>query len=209
MKKSLLILSLAFFAMIFIGCAKVPFTAKAPIKDNALVYIYVVEHDAFVEANRKPSYKVAINGKKTDGGISVQEYNAYDLKPTNIEFAISRADIEIKKLTLNLKPNETYYIKVKSQSDDFGKFEVTQQTNEVAIKEIQKMYLAGAYEADRNKVITELILPTKETQTNSQNTTQPTNSTKLEEIEKAHELKEKGILTQEEFDKLKQEILAK
>jgi hypothetical protein len=193
--------------MLLSGCAKVPFKPQEPLADASLVYIYVVEHDGFVEANRKPSYKVAINGKKTDGGIMVQEYKAFDLKPTAIEFGISRADIEIQKIDLNLQAGQTYYLRVKSHSDDFGKFEVVHVKDAVGAKEIQKMYLAGAYEADRNKAITELILPEKEAKQTV--IVQESKTSKTEELEKAYALKEKGILSEEEFTKLKQEILAK
>ena len=208
MKKTILTLVAVVAAMLFTACTKVPFKTQEPLADAALVYVYVAEGDGFTEMNRKPSYKVAINGKYTEGGIMIGEYKPFDLRPSQIEFSIARADVEIQKIALAIEAGKIYYLRVKSFSDDFAKFEVVNVPAHIGAQEIKKMYLAGVLQEEQNKVIEELIEPAKEQSAQQTVVQSAPKASKTDELKKAFELKEQGVLTDAEFEKLKAEILA-
>jgi hypothetical protein len=208
MKKIILALVAVVAAMLFTACTKVPFKTQEPLADAGLVYLYVVESEGFNETHRKPSYKVAINGKNTQGSIEIGEYRALHLQPSRIEFSVIRAGIEIQKIALAIEAGKIYYLRVKSFSDDFAKFEVVNVPAHIGSQEIKNMYLAGVLQEEQNKVIEELIEPAKEQPVQQTIVQSAPKASKTDELKKAFELKEQGVLTDAEFEKLKTEILA-
>lgn len=190
MKNILTLLTLLIISIIITSCSKTPFKAQEPKEKEALVYIYVASPNGINVSNRNPSYKISINDKNIDEYLGEEEYIALDLKPKFTKISAIRADIEKQSLELNLKSGKSYYIRVRSFSDDFAKFDIESIKEDIALKEISITLNAK-------------IKKTQEDKTEIQKVS------KLQEIEKAHELKEKGILSDEEFNVLKKEILAK
>ncbi len=229
MKTILLALLTILLSTLFISCAKVPFT-KSTVKQNAaLVYVYAVrESDSIDVGTRMQVYKISINGKTTKGFVKGYEYTSYDLKAGAIIFTASRNDVEKQELKLDLVEGKTYYIRLNSIGEDWGKFDFKLVSETQALKEIQETTLAGAYKND-DSIISALI-PSKEDSPKTQNTVNKistqdiqtmidtrvakkvstsTTATKLENIREAYEMQKQGLLTKEEFKTMKAEILAK
>jgi hypothetical protein len=194
--------------MLFMACSKVAFEKQPPKENAALVYVYVVADSGVNDTNRVSLYKVGINGKKTEGYLKVAEYKAYDLKPGIITISAYRGDLEEQKINLDLAAGKTYYLRVKSFADDFGKFEITRVNSSVAHEELQHTTLAGEY-VKQDNIISELITPKEETAAPVVTQQVVYTKSKTEELQNAAALKQQGILTDEEFNKLKAEILSK
>jgi hypothetical protein len=208
MKKVLLVLTTIILSMLFMACSKVAFEKQPPKENAALVYVYVVADSGVNDTNRVSLYKVGINGKKTEGYLKVAEYKAYDLKPGIITISAYRGDLEEQKINLDLAAGKTYYLRVKSFADDFGKFEITRVNSSVAHEELQHTTLAGEY-VKQDNIISELITPKEETAAPVVTQQVVYTKSKTEELQNAAALKQQGILTDEEFNKLKAEILSK
>jgi len=196
MKK--ILLALTMISLFFVACSKQPFIEKKPENSAALVYVYVVADNGINDTNRMPCYTVLLGEEQMDGCMEVGDYMEFDVKPGKINFNISRANIEIQSVELNLAANETKYLRVQSYSDDFNKFKVVDRDQDVALKELSRTSLVGSY-LKKDTGPSKLVIPKEEKKSFS----------KSDELEKAHALKEKGILSNEEFNKLKSEILAK
>ncbi|MBU1657795.1 SHOCT domain-containing protein [bacterium] len=205
MKKIFITLGLIFFGILFTACAKIPFKEQAPLENAALVYIYVMPDEGINDTNRKPSYKVSINNKQTKGVILMYEYMVFNLKPSQIDISATRADIETKTIRMDLKAGETYYLRVQSFSDDFAKFELAEVASSVGKKEIRSTDLAGSVDKQKEEVIEEILEPLSVKSEESV----LSSTSKTDEIQKAYKLKEQGIISEEEFNALKAEILAK
>ena len=142
-------------------------------------------------------YNIKINGKSISSAIESNEYMAFDMKTAEITISIVRGAIESKSVTLNLKASKTYYLKIEDnlENNSFNFIEVDENQG---LREISKTGLSGSVAIEENSIVTEIV----EKEENSK-------FSKIDEIKKAHILKEQGILTLEEFEKLKKEILTK
>ena len=127
----------------------------------------------------------------------MNEYLPFYMKTNKTNISVVRASIEKESLDLKLNAGEIYYLRVDTNLD-FNRFEFTQIENKIASKEIQKTGLAGSVAVEENEIVTEVI-----------DSSQTQGSSKSDEIKKAYKLKVDGILTQEEYQELKTEILAK
>ena len=187
MKKIFLISTLLIISAIFISCSKTPFKAQETLESKALVYIYVKTPEGLNDSSRYPKYSIKVDGKYLDGDIGHEEYTSLYLDPSNVTISASRATVEIQNLKLDLKPANTYYLRIKSFSDDFAEFNFVELPKSIAFEEIIVTKNVTPKEEKKIQVLQTLSMP--------------------DEIEKAYELKEKGILTQKEFEKMKADIL--
>lgn len=208
MKKIVLVLTTILLSMLFMACSKVAFEKQPPKENAALVYVYVDTDNGINVTSRVSLYKIGLNGKKVEGGLKVGEYKAYDLKPGMMTISAYRADLEEQKIDLDLAAGKTYYLRVKSFSDDFAKFEITRVNSSVAHEELLHTTLAGEYVKEDN-IISELITPKQETVAPAVTQQVVYTKSKTEELQNAAALKQQGILTDDEFKKLKAEILSK
>jgi hypothetical protein len=131
-------------------------------------------------------------------------------------------------LDLDLKAGQTYYLKI-VDSQDGSAFDFVKVQSSEAKTEIALTGLAGSSEESPENIITELLNPktndeSMEVKTAVVPAVVPVNSqtpvvrqtpiqvvpmSKTDEIMKAYEMKEKGILSDEEFKTLKTNILDK
>ncbi len=207
MKKIITIITIVAISAMFTACGKIPFEKKKPLNDAALVYVYVSPDTGINDTNRESAYQIGLDGKKIDGSIAAYEYKFYNLRPGQVTLSAYRADVEEQKIKLNLTAGNTYFLRIKSFSDDFGKFEIKRMNSNDAYSELINTTLAGEYVKSEN-AIAALITPEDEkAMTAPAPVVQATSKT--DELEKAYSLKEKGILSDEEFNTLKAEILAK
>lgn len=198
------------------GCGtRVPFKKQEPLENAALVYVYVTPDGEF---ESDPQYKIRINNKRVDGYVRKDEYMILNLKPSkNLTISATKAQIEERSVKLSVQAGQTYYLKVQGGLGG-GDFAFVNAGTSVGSKEITKMGLAGSVaEGDDNSFISELISsssdkqPSQEVQAPKviQKTIIQKAASKPDELEKAYNLKQKGIITDAEFNKLKAEILAK
>ena len=206
MKKIVLVVTTIVLSMLFMACSKVAFEKQAPQENAALVYVYVDTDSGINVTSRVSLYKVGINGKKTEGTLKVGEYKAYNLKPGMLTISAFRGDIEEQKIDIDLSAGKTYYLRVRSFADDFGKFEIVRVNANVAHEELTHTTLAGEYAKEEN-IISELITPKTEAAAVAPTVVQA--NSKTQELQNAAALKQQGILSEAEFNKLKAEILAK
>ena len=196
MKKISIIFLMLFLTVSFSACGKKAFIEKKPELSSSLVYIYVAPDSYETDSIVSSCYKVVLADEYTKSCMKVGEYIAYDLKPKNMDFTIIRENIEKRKLKLDLKSGKTYYLRVQSFSDEFAKFNVLEVSRDKALSEIKDTTLVLEYnDVEENQVIVKRD--------------ENKNFSKTEELQKAAELKKEGLLTDEEFNKLKAEILAK
>jgi len=206
MKKILTLITLFALTTLFSGCGKVPFEKQEVRSDSALVYVYVELDSGINDTNRNPSYVMGVNGVKTKGDMTYGEYKFYRLKPGKLTLNAYRATIEEQSIEMTLSAGKTYYLRIKSFSDDFAKFEITRVNSRVAYKALSETTLAGEYETAQS--VSELIIDDKP-ESAVTTTTVIHSKSKTDELLSAAKLKEQGLLTDEEFNKLKSEILAR
>jgi hypothetical protein len=170
------------------------------------------------EGMNSPYFNIRINNKRYLQRIRSGEYLAFDLKPEAMTISATRAQIEEKVIKLDLKAGQIYYLKIKDNLDG-GRFDFEQVSEESGANEIVKTGLAGSSEESTKNIITEFVNSKEDkkedasVKVESTTTVQPVADTnvpsKADEIKKAYSLKEKGILSEEEFKALKTEILTK
>ncbi len=198
-------------ALLLSGCgSKVPFKAQEPLAGASLVYVYAVESYGGVESDAYQNYTMRVNDKRVGERLRGGEYITLDLKPSQVKLSATRAQIEEKSLNLDLKVGETYYLKVTDNLEK-GAFSFEHVSKDTGAKEIIKTGVAGSMIDDIDNTLTELVISDKadenlEVKPQSQIKTPVS---RVDELEKAHKLKEKGIISEEEFKTLKSQIISK
>ena len=201
--KKITIITLTIISLLISGCgSKVPYKSQEPLENASLVYIYVTATNNFTDTLATSIYQVRINGKKVKQKIAHNEYMALDLKTNEITISATRTQIEERSLKLKLENGKIYYLRVKTDMDDGG-FEFEEVKGSVGMQEIVKTGLAGSTLEDKDTKLTELV--------GSKNSDEVKKEkfSKIDEIKKAHNLKEQGVISNEEFEALKKEILDK
>jgi len=201
MKKIILIITVAFLGIILTACAdRTPFKEQEVLKNKALVYVYVVKTVSTDDSSYDEPYSIKIDDKPITPKIMQSEYIAYDLQPIKIKFSAIKGAAVSKDIELDLKPQDVYYLRVKgSQEDESFSFEVVQ--SKTALKEIAKTGVAGSNFIFENEDKPEGVIETTPKQI------EPKSS--ADEIQRLYDMKEKGILSQEEFDTLKAKVINK
>lgn len=211
--KIIKILLLTTTLLLLTACGnKIPFKKQEPLENAALVYIYVLQNVGLQESQGGSDYSIRINNKRYLERIRGGEFISFNLKAQPMTISVTRAQIEEKVLKMDFKAGQIYYLKVSDNLDD-GKFDFEIVNNTQALNEITKTGLAGSSVESAENIITEFVNP-KETESfevkaTSAPTVAPVAVSKTEEIMRAHALKEKGIISDEEFKILKANILEK
>ena len=223
--KSIKIVVMAVVLLLVTACGnKTPFSAQQPLENSALVYIYATSAMSSGESTSSKDFNIRINNKRYLQRIKSGEYIAFNLKPETMTISATRSQIEEQVLKLNLQSGQIYYLRIKDNIDG-DKFEFEQIVNALASKEIIKTGLAGSSEESPQNIITEFVNPKEDKKEDMIVKAQPAavaqpapvaqpmvntkSLSKSDEIEKAYNLKQKGILSEEEYKNLKTEILAK
>ena len=188
--------------ILFLSCSKVPFQKQNIANDSALVYVYIEQDDGINDTSRNSNYKIGINGIKTLGTLSYGEYKYYRLRPEKLTINAYRADIEEQSIALELNASKTYFLCIKSFSDDFARFNITSVSPKVGYEALKDTSLAGEYKKTEVEISKYLI----EDKAVEKTKARPLKS-KTDELMNAAKLKEQGLLTNEEFNTLKAEIL--
>ena len=218
MKKILVLSSLLAVVALFSGCSsKSPYKEQKPLNDAALVYVYVAPQSGVSESNKDHAYKIKVNQKSVEGYVKTDEYMALDLKPGKVEISATRADVETQSLKLDLKAGDIHYLKVKSFSDAFAKFDLIKEQSIVAKKEIAKTVDATSKNIIEKEIESVTVFADKKAPVveSAAQTPAPAQlpvqapASKTDELEKAYKLKEKGIISEEEFKTLKSQIITK
>ena len=238
MKKILIVLGLVFVSLMFNACAnKAPFKAQKPLDKAALIYIYVVAGESSGDEASHSDYNIRINGKRYLERIESGEYMVFNLKPNPTLMSAVKGQIIEQHIKLNLKAGDVNYLRI-TDNTELGEFGFEQVPAKVAMSEISHTGLAGSSLEDPKNIITELMgmdedkdssvvkaktnaVPTmseadidaiieKKLSAKGISTKVPKNteSSKLDKIKEAYEMKKEGILSDEEFKALKADILA-
>lgn len=202
--------------------SKTPFKEQKPLDNAALVYVYAKMSLDSSESSTRGEYSLRINNKPVMQRIQDGEYMIFNLKPQPMKISATKKQIQEKVLDLDLNAGQIYYLKI-VDSQDGSAFDFVKVSSSHAKVEITKTGLAGSSEESPENIITEFVNP-KETesmevkssavaapvavpQVSAPVTTMP--MSKTDEIMKAYGLKEKGIISDEEFKALKTNILNK
>jgi len=205
------------------GCGnKTAFKLQEPLDNAALVYIYAKVKLDSSESSNRGEYSLRINNKPVMQRIRDGEYMVFNLKPQAMTLSATKAQIQEVVLDLDLKAGETYYFKI-VDSQDGSAYDFVKVQSSDAKTEIASTGLAGSSEESPENIITEFVKPSKTesmevvapvvvpvaAQAAPQAQMQTAPVSKTDEIMKAYEMKEKGILSDEEFKTLKTNILDK
>jgi len=202
--QSIKLLLVSIVLVLITACgSKKPFEVQKPLESAALVYVYVLSETESGYSNTISKYDIRINNKKVSQNVSDAEYMALDLQPKSIKLSATKGQIEEQTLHLNLKAGETYYLKIVDKIEG-TKFEFYEVSSAIGEKEIAKTTLAGSSIESKEYIVDAYIKESK-----PERSQEKQNISKIDEIQKAYNLKEKGILTDEEFQALKSEILSK
>jgi hypothetical protein len=209
--------------LLFSACGnKTAFKLQKPLEKAALVYVYVKVKVDSSEASNRGEYSLRINNKPVMQRIQADEHMVFNLKPETMTLSATKNQIQEIVLDLDLKAGETYYLKI-IDSQDGSAFDFVKVKSSDAKVEIASTGLAGSSEESPENIITEFVNPKKGESmevmvapvvvpVNAQASTAPRQTapmSKTDEIMKAFELKEKGIIDDEEFKTLKIDILNK
>jgi len=212
-KLTLLLLSLTIF--IFSGCGnKIPFAKQEPLPESALVYVYLPANISDNDVTFISDYNIRFNGRQVMERISSNEYMAFNVKPEKVEIAVVRKQIEKKSITLDLIVGQIYYLKIEDNLAG-NSFDFTRMNKKDAYPELMKTGLAGSsVESEDNIINIFTDEPKKEESVvvapaSSQVAPTANTSSKMQEIQNAYDMKEKGMLSEDEFNTLKAEILAR
>lgn len=212
-KLTLLLLSLTLLLLTACG-NKIPFAKQEPLLDSALVYVYLPSHINSGESDYSSDYNIRFNGRQVMERISTNEYMAFNVKPEKVDVSVVRQQIEKKTIALDLKVGQTYYLKIEDNLAG-NDFDFVRMNKRDAYPELMKTGLAGSsVESEENIINVFTDEPKKEESVvvapvTAKATPTANSSSKMDEIQKAYDMKEKGMLSEEEFKTLKADILAK
>jgi len=211
MKKIVYTITTFILLVLITGCSTVPFRYTVPSSNTATIYTYVDMPSSINENESDPCYKIEINDKSLKECMKIDEFMEFrNLKPQTITIAAIRDDIDKKKMNLILKAGETYFLKVQTQSQIIGQFEFTHVKKDEALKSISSMKMANPPETEEDGLFDFFASEDKnETAIKEDVKESVTASSKMDEIQKANDMREQGIISDDEFKKLKAEILAK
>lgn len=208
MSKILFIIPSFIIVMLVSACSKTPFHESSISNNSSTVYVYVQTQESVNENMYDPCYKIAINDELLKECVEIDEFiELKNLQPQFVDVTAIREDIDRKKLVLNLEASKTYFLKIQSHSQLIGQYDFENVTRDVALKSISTMSMANPPKKEDDGILNFLVQSDKAPQEVSNLTTTP--ASKIDEITKANEMREKGIISDEEFNKLKAEILAK
>jgi len=212
MKKiQILLISLGMLLLSACG-SKIPFAKQDPLPNAALVYVYQPSNIGSEDNANTSDYNIRFNGRRVMERISSDEYMVFNVKPEHVEISAVRKQIEEKTITLDLKAGQTYYLKIIDNMDG-DNFDFVRMNKRDAYPELTKTGLAGSSVENEENIINVFIdKPKKEAVVVApitQSAPAVSKVSKMDEIQKAFEMKEKGILSDDEFKALKAEILAK
>lgn len=200
MKKIFIFIFTLVVSLMFSACAdRTPFKEKDTISNNSVVYVYMLNDIGDDENLNDKPFSIFVNGKRVTDKIISGEYVAYELKPTKVTISALRGEIESKEIEIDLKPKNSYYLKIKTELDN-DDFSFTQMSEQVGKTEILKTGLAGSNRIFKDEKPEEVV------STADANIQKPS---KADEIQRLYDMKEKGILTQEEFETLKAKVISK
>ncbi len=189
---SLLSIFLLFSIM---GCAqKQPFKEAEIIENTALVYIYRLSSHGLDDVK----YRLYADDEKINYMLAGGEYAPMHIKTGTVRIRAVANGVLEHTINLNLKAANSYFVKLTPKEG--GNFTITATTSAKGLSDLKKTFLSGStLEIDplHKKVVEEK----KETAIQH-----PSISG---EIAKLYEMKEKGIITQEEFTALKAKVIAK
>ena len=226
--KILKTVTLTLVLLLITACgSRVPFKKQQPLENSALVYVYVPENVTADEDTDVYEYSIRINNKRHMERITEGEYMVFNLKPLTIDISATRAQIEEHKETIKLQAGQIYYFKIQKQDDATFTFERVEPST--ASAEIAKTGLAGSTLEDENDNISEFVnfnkdkkeskkvaakVPvatpvTNPTPTKTKASKKRVTASKLDEIKEAYQMKKDGLISDEEFQTIKSEILAK
>jgi len=213
-KLTLLLLSITL--LLFSACgSKIPFKKQEPLENSALVYVYQPLNIGTDENMNMSDYNIRFNGRQVMERISTNEYMTFNVKPEKVAISIVRKQIEEKVITLDLKAGQVYYLKILDNLEG-NTFDFVRVDKDTAYPELAKTGLAGSSVESEDNIINVFVdEPEKESalvlekEVTQQQTSVAPSSSKMDEIQKAFDMKEKGMLNEEEFNTLKAEILAK
>ncbi len=213
--KKLILLLLSLAMLIFSACGnKIPFTKQNPLPDSALVYVYLPSNVSSDDETFTSDYNIRFNGRQVTQRIASSEYMAFNVKPEKVEVSIVRKQIEKKSITLELKVGQIYYLKIEDNLAG-NTFDFTRMNKKDAYPELMKTGLAGSSVESENYIVNVFTdEPKKEDSVIavpviSEASVKASSSSKMDEIQKAYDMKDKGMLSEEEFNTLKAEILAR
>jgi len=198
MKKTLNLFIILITSIFIISCSKTPFKEEEPLDGTALVYVYVMPDEGINDTNRIPYYEVEINNRYTEGKLYPYEFLKYSLDADKVKISVVRNQIEKQTLNLDIKRGNRYFLKVMSYSDDLLRYKFELVPEKQALKEIIETKYAKYEENNTPSILVD--------EKDKPKTVVVTKS-KTQKIKEAYELKKDGIITDEEFQNLKAEIL--
>ncbi len=194
MKRILAVLLLIATLLITTGCAlKKPFKKVDAIDGTATVYVYRLPKLG-VDAT---DYKLYVDGKYTHQLLKANEYFAFHIKEGKVTISAIANGILEHSVSLDLSNTQDYFLKVTPVAGDNFTIKAVQEAQ--ALSEILTTDLSGSTR-EENPEETKLV------KAQSPSTKQLSAS---DEITKLYEMKEKGIISQEEFAALKAKIITK
>ena len=201
---------------IFTACgSKIPFSKQEPLLDSALVYVYFPANISDDENSNESDYNILFNGRRVMERISSSEYMAFNVKPELVEVSVVRKQIEEKSISLDLKVGQIYYLKIEDNLAG-NNFDFVRVNKRDAYPELMKTGLAGSSVENEDNIINIFTDDEPEKEESavvapavSQAESVAKTSSKMDEVQKAYDMKEKGMLSEEEFNSLKADILAK
>ncbi|PHQ65727.1 MAG: hypothetical protein COB99_02315 [Sulfurimonas sp.] len=227
--KTVKILLLTITLLLITACGnRTPFKKQEPLENAALVYIYAELKVSADDSMSDSEYNIRINNKPVMQRIKDGEYMVFNLKPQPMTISATKKQIQEEVLDMNLKTGQIYYLKI-SDNQEGNTFEFIEVKSSIASKEIAKTGLAGSMEESPENIITEFVNPKNTESMEVKPTAAPATivapvvipqasvpapaavapMSKTDEIMKAYGLKEKGIISDEEFKALKTNILNK
>ena len=192
--------------------SKIPFKKQEPLENSALVYIYLPSNLSTDDSDNTSDYNIRFNGRRVMERIASNEYMAFNVKPEKVTISVVRKQIEEKKISLDLKVGQIYYLKILDNLDG-NNFDFVRVNKRDAYPELMKTGLAGSSVESEDNIINVFTDSPKEEAVVVAPVTQSAPAvskvSKMDEIQRAFDMKEKGMLSDEEFNTLKAEILAK
>jgi hypothetical protein len=192
--------TILFITLFLTGCTdRAPYAKEIVAADQAVVYVY----RKYTGYDMDSTYRLHVNDKLVKGVLNDKAYMHFALAPGEVTINAEKDIINQHSIKFVAKAGESYYVQMASTADT-GAFDMKLMEYEEGSEAIKET----VFHSPKDN-IEDYFKDENEKAELKQKAAVSTVPSSADEIERLYDMKEKGILTEDEFNTLKTKVINK